>query len=52
MKVNAAELIARLLGQSDAATGYSIRLDLLKLHSMVVDHDSLVVDTDANVTVR
>jgi len=52
MKVNAAELIARLLGQSDASTGYSIRLDLLKLHSMMVDHNALVVDTDANVTVR
>ena len=52
MKVNAADLIAKLLGQSDTATGYAIRLDLLKLHSMVVDHDALVVDTDADVSVR
>lgn len=52
MKVDAAELIAKLLGQSDTATGYAIRLDLLKLHSMIVDRDALVVDADANVSVR
>ena len=52
MKVNAADLIGKLLSQSVASTGYSLKLDLLKLHSMVVDHESLVVDVDANVSVR
>jgi len=52
MKVNAADLIGKLLSQSIASTGYALKLDLLKLHSMVVDHQSLVVDVDANVSVR
>ena len=52
MKVNAADLIGKLLSQSVSSTGYSLKLDSLKLHSMVVDHDALVVDVDANVSVR
>lgn len=52
MKVNAADLIEKLLSQSVSSTGYSLKLDSLKLHSMVVDHESLVVDVDANVSVR
>jgi len=27
-------------------------LDLLKLHSMLVEHDALVVDVDANTSVE
>jgi hypothetical protein len=49
MKVNAAEIMRKLLGQSVAATGYTLTLDTLKLHSMVVDHDALVVDVDAGL---
>jgi hypothetical protein len=52
MKVNAADLMGKLLSQSVSATGYSLKLDSLKLHSMLVDHDSLVVDVDANLTVH
>jgi hypothetical protein len=52
MKVNAADLIGKLLSQSVSSTGYSLNLEFLKLHSMVVDRDCLVVDVDANVTVR
>jgi hypothetical protein len=52
MKVNAADLMGKLLSQSVSATGYSLKLDSLKLHSMVVDHDSLVVDVDANLSVH
>lgn len=47
MKVNAADLMSKLLSQSMSATGYSLTLNELKLHSMLVDHDSLVVDVDA-----
>jgi hypothetical protein len=47
MKLNAADLMSKLLGQSAPATGYTLTLKSLKLHSMQVDHDSLVVDVDA-----
>ena len=52
MKVNAADIMRKLLGQSVAATGYTLTLDSLKLHSMVVDHDALVVDVDADMSVN
>jgi len=52
MKVNAAEILAKLLSQSMTTTGYSLSLTALKLHSMVVDRDELVVDVDADVNVR
>jgi hypothetical protein len=52
MKVNAAEMIRKLLSQSLASTGYTITLDTLKLHSMLVDHDALVVDVDAAMSVE
>jgi hypothetical protein len=51
MKLNAADLIRNLLKQSVASTGYKMTLDSLKLHSMLVDHDALVVDTDASLSV-
>ena len=51
MKLNAAELIRKLLSQSLASTGYTLSLDMLKLHSMQVDHSALVVDVDAALSV-
>lgn len=51
MKMNAAELMRKLLNQSLAATGYSLALDSLKLHSMVVRDSCLVVDVDAGMRV-
>jgi hypothetical protein len=51
MKVNAADLMRKLLSQSVSATGYTLALDSLKLHSMVVDHDALVVDVDAEMRI-
>jgi hypothetical protein len=47
MKLNAADLIRKLLSQSLASTGYTLTLDSLKLHSMLVDHDALTIDVDA-----
>jgi hypothetical protein len=47
MKLNAADLIRKLLSQSLASTGYTLTLDSLKLHSMQVDHDALTIDVDA-----
>jgi hypothetical protein len=52
MKVNAADLMSKLLSQSVASTGYALTLDSLKLHSMLVDHDALVVDVDAGLRVQ
>ena len=52
MRVNAADVLGKLLTQSISTTGYALALESLKLHSMVVDRDALVVDIDANVGVR
>jgi hypothetical protein len=52
MKVNAADLMGKLLSQSVATTGYTLTLNSLELHSMVVDHDALVVDVDAAMSVE
>jgi len=52
MKVNAADLMGKLLSQSVAATGYTLTLNSLKLHSMQVEHNSLVLDVDAQMSVE
>ena len=52
MKVNAAALMGKLLLQSVASTGYTLTLKSLKLHSMDVDHEALVVDVDAAMSVE
>jgi hypothetical protein len=52
MKVNAADLMRNLLSQAPSSTGYTLTLDSLKLHSMTVDHDSLVVDVDAGLSIQ
>ena len=51
MKMNAAEMMSKVLSQSVAATGYTLTLDSLKLHSMLVDHGALVVDVDAGMSI-
>ena len=51
MKMNAAEMMSKLLSQCVAATGYALTLDSLKLHSMLVDHGALVVDVDADMSI-
>jgi hypothetical protein len=51
MKVNAAELMRQLLSRSTETTGYSLTLTALKMHSMLVEGESLVVDVDAGMSV-
>ncbi len=51
MKVNAADLMRKVLTQSVATTGYALTLNSLKLHSMQVDHNTLVLDVDADMSV-
>jgi hypothetical protein len=52
MKIDAEELMGKLLSQSVVATGYTLTLDTLKLHSMLVDHEALVVDVDAGMSIQ
>jgi hypothetical protein len=51
MKLNAADLIRQLLVKSAEATGYDMKLDHLKIHSMQVSGDALVVDFDGDLSV-
>ena len=52
MKVNAAELMRQLLTRSTETTGYTLTLDSLKMHSMLVEGEALVVDVDAGMNVN
>ena len=52
MKLNAAVLIRQLLSRSTETTGYTLTLNALKLHSMLVEGQSLVVDLDTNISVE
>jgi hypothetical protein len=52
MKVDAADILGKLLSQSVASTGYTLSLKSLKIHSMLVDHDALVLDVDAAIKVE
>jgi len=51
MKMNAANLMRQLLSRSTETTGYALSLDSLKLHSLLVEGASLVMDADANLKV-
>ena len=52
MKVNAADLLRQLLATSTQTTGYDLTLDEMKIHSMQVTGDTLVVDFDGSLSVR
>ena len=52
MKVNAADLLRQLLSKSMESTGYDMKLDNLKIHSMQVQGPALAVDFDGNVSVK
>lgn len=52
MKVNAAELMRQAFSKSVETTGYEIKLDNLKIHSMQVTGPDLAVDVDANLSVK
>jgi hypothetical protein len=52
MKVNAADLLRKALEGSTATSGYKVSLDRLKIHSILIENDSLVVDVDADLSVK
>jgi hypothetical protein len=52
MKVNAADLLRKALEGSTASSGYKVTLDRLKIHSVQIDGDELVVDMDGGLSVK
>lgn len=52
MQVNAADLLRKALQDSTATSGYKVTLDRLKIHSMVIQGDDLVMDFDGDLSVR
>ena len=52
MKVNAAELLRKALEGSTASSGYKVTLERLKIHSVQIDGDDLVVEVDGGLSVK
>ncbi len=52
MKVNAADLLRKALEGSTASSGYKVALDRLKIHSVQIAGDALVVDVDGDISVK
>jgi len=52
MKVNAADLLRKALEGSTATSGYKVSLERLKIHSVLADGDTLVVDVDGDISVK
>jgi hypothetical protein len=52
MKVNAADLLRKALEGSTASSGYKVALDRLKIHSVQIDGDTLIVDVDGDISVK
>jgi hypothetical protein len=52
MKVNAADLLRKALEGSTASSGYKVTLEKLKIHSVEIEGDALVVDADGGLSVK
>jgi hypothetical protein len=52
LSVNIAEVLRKVLAKSQDSTGYDIKLDQLKIHSMQVSGDTLIVDFDGQLAVH
>jgi hypothetical protein len=52
MKVNASDLLSEALEGSTASSGYKVSLDRLKIHSIEIEGDELVVDADGDLSVK
>lgn len=52
MKVDAADLLRKALEGSTATSGYKVTLDRLKIHSVQIEGDTLVVDADGDLSVK
>ncbi len=52
MEVNAAELLRKALKDSTASSGYTVTLEHLKIHSIQIEGDNVVVDFDGDLSVK
>jgi len=52
LKVNAADLIKKALENSTATSGYKVSLQRLKIHSVQIEGDDLVVDADGDIAIQ
>jgi hypothetical protein len=52
MKVNAADLLRKALADSTATSGYKVTLDRLKIHSVLIEGEDVVVDVDGGISVK
>ncbi len=52
MRVDAAELLRKALAGSTATSGYKVTVDRLKVHSVQIEGDDLVVDVDGDISVK
>ena len=52
MKVNAADLLRKALENSTATSGYKVALQRLKIHSVLIQGDDLIVDVDGDISVE
>jgi hypothetical protein len=52
MRVNAADLLRKALAGSTATSGYKVSLNRLKIHSVEIEGDKLVVDADGDLSVE
>jgi hypothetical protein len=52
LKVNAADLLRKALENSTATSGYKVSLERLKIHSVEIQGDDLVVDVDGNIGIK
>lgn len=52
MRVNAADLLRRALADSTATSGYKVSLERLKIQSVQIVGDDVVIDADGDLAVR
>lgn len=52
MKVNAAELLRKALEGSTTTSGYKVTLDRLKIHSIQIQDNAIVIDVDGGLSVK
>lgn len=52
MKVDAASLLRKALEGSTVSSGYKVSLERIKIHSMQIQGDALVVDMDGDISVK
>ena len=52
MKINAADLMRKALADSTAASGYKVSLDRLRLTSIHIVNDNLILEGDGDISVQ